>query len=347
MKWDKVVVAQTVVGPRRPGGRASSSTNCTWLARAARIVGLFLISLAAGCQQPEIGLASLPDPTFAPQITVYELANRLGLEVRQANARYVQLANQTNVLVLPMGANSWVYVNGRPVARSGGVSVFGGTAWVPASLAEILPAYLVPLPKRVFPPEINRPRAGTGRWLEGSHIVIDPGHGGKDPGAISVYGLSEKTINLAVARSLESLLRNSGARVTLTRSQDSFIDLDERAAVANRVGADLFVSLHADSSRNRRAQGCTVYVCRDADDSTVRAATTVARAMARAGLVTRGIRRADYRVLTRTQCPAILVEMGYLSNAAEARALADRAMQTRLAESLAEGLIGFLHAGGL
>jgi N-acetylmuramoyl-L-alanine amidase len=330
-------------------GKAGLTTGIASLARflfLARGAALLLTGLAAGCQQPDVCLISLPEPTFQPQITVYELANRLNLDVRQVNTKHALLSNGTNTVLLPTGPSNWAYVNGKPVTRSGGACVYAGAVWVPAGLADILRGYLVPSPRPNPPWEVRPPLAAVPLTAGGFHIVIDPGHGGKDPGAISVYGVYEKTINLAVARSVAARLAGQGIRVTLTREVDRFVELDERAAVTNRAGADLFVSVHADSSSNRRARGCTVYVCRDAANVAVQAATATVRAMTRTGLASRGVRRADYRVLTQTQCPAVLVELGYLSNPAEARLLADNSGQQRLAESLTEGLLAFVRASG-
>jgi len=161
-----------------------------------------------------------------------------------------------------------------------------------------------------------------------------------------MYGMYEKTVNLAIARSLAARLTTQGARVTLTRQTDTFVELEDRAALANQVRADLFVSVHADSSRNRKANGCTVYVSRDAGYESEQAAATIVRAMTRAGFSTQGVRRANYRVLTRTQCPAILVEVGYLSNPLEARLLAQAGVQEQLAKSLAQGVFAFQQTSG-
>lgn len=91
-------------------------------------------------------------------------------------------------------------------------------------------------------------------------IVIDAGHGGKDPGAIGPTGLKEKDVTLAIARQLQrELIRRTGAKVVLTRNSDRFIELDERTVIANSLDADLFVSIHANASRNRQARGLETY----------------------------------------------------------------------------------------
>lgn len=91
-------------------------------------------------------------------------------------------------------------------------------------------------------------------------IVIDPGHGGKDPGAIGPTGLKEKDVTLAIARRLKKTLqRRLGARVVLTRRTDRFLELDERTVIANSLNADIFISIHVNASRNRAARGIETY----------------------------------------------------------------------------------------
>ena len=126
--------------------------------------------------------------------------------------------------------------------------------------------------------------------------------------------------------------------VVLTRSNDRFLELEERADVANRAKADLFVSIHADSAANRSAQGFTVYVSRSASASSRYAADAIIRGLCATGLDNRGIRSADYRVLVRTNCPAVLVELGYLSNWADAAKLQNDAFQDRLADAICQGI---------
>ncbi len=93
-------------------------------------------------------------------------------------------------------------------------------------------------------------------------IVLDPGHGGKDPGAIGPGGLEEKVVVLDVGKSLVSLLKKAlpGNRILLTRSADRFLALEERTALANTFGADLFISIHANASRRRNARGIETYL---------------------------------------------------------------------------------------
>ena len=117
---------------------------------------------------------------------------------------------------------------------------------------------------------IKKPSSYTGRYAMRT-VVIDPGHGGRDPGAISATGIREKDINLAVARKIKSYLQNSGVRVVLTRDSDRFVSLWRRAYIANNNNADFFVSIHANAARYKYATGIEVFYLSDAVDDVARA----------------------------------------------------------------------------
>lgn len=102
-------------------------------------------------------------------------------------------------------------------------------------------------------------------------IVVDPGHGGHDPGAIGLGGLREKEVTLDVAKRLRDLLGRDGFRVVMTRYDDRFIPLNQRAQLANREGADLFISIHANASRRRSVSGFEAYYLSEATDDHARA----------------------------------------------------------------------------
>ncbi len=97
-------------------------------------------------------------------------------------------------------------------------------------------------------------------------IVVDPGHGGSDPGAIGPHGVKEKDVVLDIARRLASYLKKMGFEVFMTRREDIFLSLEERTAIANEKQADLFVSIHANASPNRKARGIATYVFNNSDD---------------------------------------------------------------------------------
>jgi N-acetylmuramoyl-L-alanine amidase len=110
--------------------------------------------------------------------------------------------------------------------------------------------------------------------IELNKVVIDSGHGGNDPGAIGKNGLKEKDVNLDIAKRLSRLLKAEGVQTVLTRSTDSFIPLSTRVSIANRSGADLFISLHSNAARSRSLSGFEVYYVAPSVSDSKRAALT-------------------------------------------------------------------------
>jgi N-acetylmuramoyl-L-alanine amidase len=210
-------------------------------------------------------------------------------------------------------------------------------------------------------------------------VVIDPGHGGRDPGATSVSGqVREKDLTLALAREVrDNLVKRGRVRVAMTREGDSYLTLDDRAAVARRLDAAMFVSLHMDSAPNPLARGATVYSLSDvaSDEEAARLAAVQnagARADAPAGsvqallsdlamqeqmsasaeLATRLLRRsagrfelrpnphrfAAFHVLRRAETPAVLFEAGYISNADDEVLLRSPEQRSKIALALAQAI---------
>ena len=169
-------------------------------------------------------------------------------------------------------------------------------------------------------------------------IVVDPGHGGKDPGTQGVSVIPEKEFNLLLAAELNRALTGRGARVVPTRTTDKFITLEHRELIARRSRADLFVSIHADWIRKRHSTGATLYIARSPSSKSIRAADCIAAALRAAGIKCNGIRRRDFRVLVEHPQPAVLIECGYMSNWADARRLNSPAYRTRLVEAITDGI---------
>jgi N-acetylmuramoyl-L-alanine amidase len=130
----------------------------------------------------------------------------------------------------------------------------------PAPAPEVTPA---PVPEAAPEPEpeLVEPEARGQRFIRRA-VVLDPGHGGHDPGAVGPTGLKEKDVVLDVAIRVKKILKKScrDCAVTLTRETDVFIPLQKRAAIANKINADLFVSVHANASSNRKARGIETYL---------------------------------------------------------------------------------------
>jgi N-acetylmuramoyl-L-alanine amidase len=265
-------------------------------------------------------------------MSVSALADRLGLKVARSATSHVMLRDSGNRVLIFADPDGRAYVNGKALSSRGGVRRIKGVMYVPRRFEASIRALLrttgpEPMPE---PPDYTPPTRFT--------VVIDPGHGGKDPGAVSCLGFHEKTVNLAVALELSRLLRLQGIKVKLTRDRDVFIPLNDRAAMADAFGADLFVSIHADSCGTPSVRGYTVYVSRSASVRSRSAARVIGQAMARSGLANKGIREGDFRVLVRTRCPALLVELGYLSNPLEAALLSREEFLAGLARILALGI---------
>ena len=313
------------------------------------------VAAAAGCQPKGVTGArgdELPAP--ADSVPLDELARRLAMAVRHTSPTSATLCDGANTVVLYCDPDGEVYVNGEAMPDSGGiVSHPGGGGTLPEAEEELLvPVALVSRIRSVLRPLDAGPRpepavASVSRRPPANGpigcVVIDPGHGGRDPGAISVLGSYEKHIVLAVSRLVAEELQSSGVKVLLTRSSDTFVELEDRPAVANRCKADLFASIHADAAPNRSTKGFTLYVSRSADAASLAAANAILRSMDATGTQSKGVRRADYRVLVHSTRPAVLIEVGYLTNRWEAQQLSTESHQNRIAHAIARGVLDFLN----
>jgi N-acetylmuramoyl-L-alanine amidase len=302
--------------------------------------------LAAGCEEASLNwgiqqrYAPRPEPV-KQQLTVTQLARELGLTVIQPGPDVVRLQNAANTVTIfsdPYGA---AYVNGQRVPAGGRIEPAGPSLFVPASLTETIRAAM-----RREPPVAPRPRtilaaapAPRATWI--GTVVLDAGHGGKDPGAMSRGGDREADIVLAVARHVATMLQDRGVQVLLTRDGDTFVELDDRVSFANRHRPDLFLSIHVDAARSTEACGFTVYVPRREPQPSPsrRAGDALAARLESVASVSRGVRQHEknLRVLENTRVPAVLIELGFITNGSECRLLLRPAYQQRLAAALADG----------
>jgi len=197
-----------------------------------------------------------------------------------------------------------------------------------------------PVQPKPRPQPTERPLTPIGHQLAGRTIVVDPGHGGHDPGAgeAGFSPVPEKVIVLEIARIVAQELKARGAHVIMTRNSDRFVELLDRAAIAERNRADLLVSIHADSHRDSRINGPTIYVARAASAQSKRVANRVQAAFRDAGIAVRGVRQADFKVLAAHSRPAILVESGYLTNGHEARNLNSNWYRRKIAACIVDGI---------
>ena len=348
---------------------------------------LILITVfASGCAT--LPPPQIPKPEALPDLTpfVARIQGREYLPLNHLCRRFhlawswepatqvAQVMTGTAVVRLSPGL-SVALVNGVPQPLGAPVLLKQGMLWVPARVAA---PWVVPLPATPTAPlGIHAIRA----------VVLDPGHGGRDPGAIGPGGVREKEVVLDVAQRLKARLEAEGIRVLMTRSEDRFVPLSQRAAFANRHQADLFVSIHANASRARGVSGYEVYYLSEATDDAARAfaaaenavlgletasvaessktteaivwdllntenrtasrelASTVCRGLQRAlPAYNRGVKSARFYVLKWTRMPAVLVEVGFVTNRAEGRRLATSSYQQEVCEGITHGLLSYKQA---
>lgn len=170
-----------------------------------------------------------------------------------------------------------------------------------------------------------------------STVVIDAGHGGHDRGGIPGQRASEKEATLDVARRLRARLRDAGLRTVMTRSDDTFIPLGTRVAIANAQRNAVFVSIHFNSATRPGACGFeTYYYSRQSAALAARLYSKLTRAWPSEN---RGLRTRGFFVIRRTRIPAVLCECGFLTNPREAARIARPETRERLASLLAQGII--------
>ena len=238
-----------------------------------------------------------------------------------------------------------------------------------------VPPIPIPARKKPLAPESLTREFG----LTAKTIVIDPGHGGKDPGALGSGDLEEKYIVLSISEKLREVLTRKGYTVLMTRDTNRFIPLKERTAFAIQRKADLFLSIHANGSESPKPKGIETYylsvtstdkaaediAARENADSgysiqeleallkgiiqesksedSKRLAKHVQQALVQAtGAVDRGVKHARFVVLIGTNVPAVLIETGFVSNPTEGQKLTTSAYQHKIADAIAQGIEKFL-----
>ncbi len=194
-------------------------------------------------------------------------------------------------------------------------------------------------------------------------IVLDAGHGGKDDGAQNArLGLKEKTLALDLARRLKALLEQKGYKVYLTRKDDTFIELDQRPAIAARQGADLFISLHFNASVANSVAGVETYVLTPSGHASTSGGgrknethpgnahdpwSALIGYYAQRELVgqlkaaDRGLKHARFAVLRTLKCPGLLVEGGFISNDREGRSVGSPAYRQKIAVAIADAVSAY------
>ncbi len=197
-----------------------------------------------------------------------------------------------------------------------------------------------------LPHRAEKPKSGK------ATVVIDAGHGGKDSGAVGVDGTREKELALDTARRVESLLTERGYQVIMTRSRDEYIQLANRAKIANTANADIFLSIHFNSAGTDKAKGIEVLYAsennvsrkKEAGDQRRLANEVLKCILKETGLNNRGIKnRPELAVLRLTDMNAALVEGGFMSNPDEMDTIKTDAYLDKLARGIVNGIVNFDH----
>ena len=178
-----------------------------------------------------------------------------------------------------------------------------------------------------------------------STVVVDAGHGGKDSGAYRRYGPPEKMVALDVAQRLKQKLRESQIKTVMTRDSDVFIPLNDRVAMENKQKNAVFVSIHFNDSRKRKTRGFETYYHSGA--SLDIANRIQQKLMTIPNSANGGVHTANFRVLRFANCPAVLVECGYLSNRSEGNQARDWEYRELLADRIAEAIVEQRYGAGV
>jgi N-acetylmuramoyl-L-alanine amidase len=252
-------------------------------------------------------------------LTITPQGNDVQILVRRADGIKVDILRQYL-------DSRWVYL--QPASGSAQI----------ASVPIKVPTSVRPATKQDTSPPI---RANNGKVL----VMLDPGHGGKDPGAIGLGGLREVDVILPIAKRVAEILEKQGIAVKLTRNSDYFVGLDERVAMSRDAGASLFVSIHANSIDNRPdVNGLETYHYNLGQSFAETVHNTVLDFVNKNGfyVADRRVRSARFLVLRKSSIPAILVETGYLTSEAESARLRREDYQKVMAEGIAKGIAQYI-----
>ncbi len=310
------------------------------------------------------------------KITNFANTYKLSISSRFSTNQIELFNKKVQLLIIP-GMSKVVY-NGTRYSLLSPPSFCNGTLIIPNGIVSLIPRVVLPPKRKYIANDFF-----IGNINSNKTVIIDPGHGGRDPGAIGRRGLKEKNINLEVALRLQRFLRKAGVRVVMTRTSDTFPSLQQRARIANKTSNSIYVSIHANFASSRNARGIETFVlsdrvsnsyrsykastkynvkksnrklfghgkrmaidkiCRKARRNSVTLANSIQGNLVRAVRASnRGVKRENLHVLRENYfSPAVLVEVGFLSNRTEERNLNNSKYQTRLAYGIYKGIAAYL-----
>ncbi len=320
------------------------------------------------------GCASVPPPTPSsqePDVILKDLCVRYGISCVVDTVSQVITLEKQDLCAKAIVGSDIVMVDNDKINLSSPVRMSQGVVYIPADFKT-----------KVISPLLKKVSSIKGAFC----IMLDAGHGGDNWGGVGALGTKEKDVVLDITKRLKSLLEEKGIDVKLTRADDRFLSLEQRADLANQEHVDLFVSIHANIAQNRQAKGFEVFCLRPLDfkerkevldpekyhkmfqgykmkqndmllkktvidmlsDYKNYESNRLARSLAQEvsvniNLRNRGDKEAGFYVLKYTLAPAVLIEVGFLSNRNEEKNLRTPSYRQKIAEGLARSLTRYVN----
>ena len=265
-----------------------------------------------------------------------------GIEIDSGAKNFVE-----KILVNKIGERrTSVQIHLKPILETGN-SIF---QIEPASRSDKKDARIVVDVKKI----VAQNNWSTSNFGGGKIIVLDPGHGGSDAGAIGPTGVTEKSVSLAVSLKARNLLTQSGYQVVMTRTTDIDVaapgvsDSTELQARVDKAppNAALFISVHCNAFSNGKANGVETYHAPTAVKGARLARLLNEELVKLGGLNNRGVKAARFYVMTHSQCPASLIELGFITNPREEKLLASDDYQQKLAQAITNAVNRYFNQGG-
>lgn len=219
----------------------------------------------------------------------------------------------------------------------------GTKAWIAAWLTSPTSAHQTAAKTKTTNTQQSNNTQAKRDSLAGYNIVIDAGHGGKDPGALGLDGLKEKNLTLSTANKIRDVLQSEGATVITTRSDDQFISLQRRVQISNSYQTSAFISLHYNAYPAMTVRGISTHYYSNGGDDMVLAQTLQSALMQHVNMPNRGIKQSDYHVLRTNNDLAVLLELGFITNQQDAANIQTDQYQTNIAHAVADGLKRYFH----
>ncbi len=275
---------------------------------------------------------TIPDAQLSPGVQ----GPQLGVNSPLSQVRLRQPDSRTVVIVVQPDRNTQIGELNQPSDQLLALSLRQRRVSLPPTGA--LP---VPPPERL-PPEISPPPT-VFPGVRNSRVVVmlDPGHGGKDPGAVGIGGLQEKNVILPISLQVAALLEQQGVQTILTRSDDRFISLRGRVQLAQQTNVDLFVSIHANAISMSRpdVNGVETYYYANGRGLAEAIQNSLLQST---GMRNRGVKQGRFYVIRQTSMPSALVEVGFVTGAEDAPRLATPEFRSLIAQAIARGILLYI-----